>query len=383
MRTMTRHDNHASQAPHSEPFRRRTIAMLRNSALVLAATMMLAHAQSAAAQQPAPPASPATPPPAPPASSPPPAPPAGILVVDDGVSGAEPLAGVQEAMRLYGVSGRRADLVASAASKATEAMRNLAQGRRTVVVVGANVGAALEQVAKEFPDNRFTLIGGAANGANIRAITFRDNETGWLAAWLAGRLAGEGHVGFVGGPAAHERRPALCATAQGLVAANPNALLFPDLESADVEPKLEARRGAELARGQIDRGASIIITPAGAAGAGAMETVRDLGALGVVRNSNALSLFPGNVLAMQARRYDAVILSALEASAGSNWTAGAVSVGLKEGGVALRLNDAVAPPTPPDVRAALQDNVAAIITGALVVPGMTAEGRCPTPQRTQ
>ncbi|MGV2980808.1 BMP family lipoprotein [Camelimonas sp. ID_303_24] len=350
--------------------------MLRTSALALAATMALAHAQPAMAQQAAPPAAP---PPSP--SAPVPPSPAGILVVDDGVNGAEPLAGVQEAMRLYGVNGRKADLAAATVPKAAEAMRSLAQGHRTVVVLGANVGAALEQVAKEFPDNRFTLIGGVASGANIRAITFRDNETGWLAAWLAGRLAGDGHVGFVGGPALQERRPTLCATAQGLVTANPRALLFPDLESADVEPKLEARRGAELARGQIDRGASIIITPAGAAGAGAMEAVRDLGALGVVRNSNALKLFPRNVLAVQARRYDAIVLSALEASAGNGWTAGAVSVGLKEGGVALRLNDAVTPATPPEVRAALQDNVTAIITGALVVTGLTAEGRCPTPAR--
>ncbi|MFD2677205.1 BMP family lipoprotein [Camelimonas lactis] len=382
---MTRHDNSALQAHHhtlatdglrqrTAPFRRKTAAMARTCAMALAAT--LAHAQPAAAQQAAPP--PASQPAQPAAS-----PPAGILVVDDGVSGAEPLAGAQEAVRLYGQSGRRADLVAATAPKAAEAIRNLAQGHRTIVVIAANLGAVLEQVAKEFPDKRFILIGGAASGPNIRAITFRDNETGWLAAWLAGRLAGEGHVGFVGGPAAQERRSALCAAAQGLLTANPNALLFPDLESADVEPKQEARRGAELARGQIDRGASIIITPAGAAGAGAMETVRDLGALSVARNSNALNLFPRNVLAMQVRRYDAVILSALEAAAGDGWTAGAASVGLREQGIELRLNDAAAPPAPPDVRAALQDNVAAIISGALVIPGMTPEGLCPTPQRAR
>lgn len=360
---------------------------------MMAALLSLALPITAAMAQQAPaPASPAT---GAPVSGPPvaaaadaraqkpPAPPplAGILVVDDGFSGIDPLAGAQEAVKRYAQGDRRVDLVATTAAKAGEAIRSLAPTHPVIVVVASNAGPILEQTARDLPDNRFTLVGASANGANIRSVLFRDGETEWLSAWLAGRLSGEGHVGFVGGPARGERRAALCAAAQGLTAANRNALLFPDLESTDVEPPLEARRGAQLARGQIDRGASIIITPLGAAGAGAMESVRDMGALGVVRNNSALALYPGNVAGVQKRRYDTVILNALETFASNAWTAGPASIGLKEAAVELRLNDSVAPPIPQNVRTALQDNVTAIINGSLVISDMTPDGRCPIPRR--
>lgn len=307
-----------------------------------------------------------------------PAPQAGIVVIDDG-QGIEAFAGAQEAVRAYVTSGRgQAKLLATTMAKAEETLRGLAADYPTLVVLGETSGQTVEQVAKELPDNRFTLIGARANGANIRTILFRDKETDWLGAWLAGRMAGEGSVGFVGLPADVARGNTLCAVAQGLAAANRKTPLLPDLESASVDFKLERQRGAQLARLQIDRGARVIIMPAGPAGMGAMETVRDMGALGVTRNRSAIDLFPRNVLAVQSRNYDLAVQSALAAKR-EDWRAGITSIGLAEKAVALVVNDAVAPAPPADVIEALKQHVTAIATGTQTVQDINADGLCPVP----
>lgn len=406
MRAMTWYDKHApapptpdrqacAQAPRScrnsgfsyrrNPWRSSLLAAALAATLAIPATAQ-PTAQTPAAQppgtqssgtQPSGTQAPATQQPSPQAATK--APLAGVLIVDDATGDVEPLGGGQEAVRRYTASGRgRADLVATSLAKAEEAIRNLALQHPEIIVVGSSAGAVVERTAPSLPDNRFTLIGAIATGPNIRAVQFRDREVDWLGAWLAGSIAGNGRVGFVGAASSPHRQRALCAAAQGLTAANRAALLFPDMEST-IDPKLQARRGAQLARGQIDRGAAVILTPAGAAGAGAMETVRDMGALGVTWHGASAGLFPRNVLAVQARRYDQVIEAALQAVASGSWKAGATSAGLAENAVELRLNDAVAPPVTPEVRAALQGHAGAIASGALQVHDISTDQRCPTP----
>ncbi|MFC3266328.1 BMP family protein, partial [Camelimonas abortus] len=299
---------------------------------------------------------------------------AAVLVISDGVSDDAPLGGVDAAVRRFNAAGGRATLAVAAPAKAEEKLRAIARDNRAVIVVTGGAADPVAKVARETPETRFTLVGGQAEGDNVRSIRFRDAETDWLAGWLAGKAVGDGDVGLVGLQGDPAARESLCAVAQGLAAATPGARLLPDLAAPEADGALAARAGARLTARQIDRGAQVVLTAPGAVGAGAMDAVHDAGALGAPRDARFLTLFPRNVLATRTRNYEGVTFDALRAS-GDAWRPGATSVGLADGAVDIALNDGAVADAPA-LREALAAGRRAIASGAVSGVGFGPDGTC-------
>ncbi|MDR1512025.1 MAG: BMP family ABC transporter substrate-binding protein, partial [Propionibacteriaceae bacterium] len=107
------------------------------------------------------------------------------------VSAASPLASsAQKGVDRLRAEGHRTSRVTPDSGDEVEAMADAA-GDGAVIVVGPGSAhpalmAALNEVAAEFPDERFLLYDGHVVANNITSITFRRNEAGFTAGVLAG-----------------------------------------------------------------------------------------------------------------------------------------------------------------------------------------------------
>ena len=74
-------------------------------------------------------------------------------------------------------------------------------GNKAIVAVGFVYANAVGQVAKKFPNVKFAIIDDAtpaSAGSNVEQITFKENESSYLAGAAAAKTSKTGHIGFVG-----------------------------------------------------------------------------------------------------------------------------------------------------------------------------------------
>ena len=81
-----------------------------------------------------------------------------------------------------------------------QALRNMARrGAQVVVAMGFAQAAAVETVAQEFPETKFTLIDMVVDLPNVQSVIFKEHEGSFLVGMAAAMASQTGKVGFVGG----------------------------------------------------------------------------------------------------------------------------------------------------------------------------------------
>ena len=81
-----------------------------------------------------------------------------------------------------------------------QALRNMARrGAQVVVAMGFAQAAAVETVAQEFPETKFTLIDMVVDLPNVQSVIFKEHEGSFLVGMAAALASQTGKVGFVGG----------------------------------------------------------------------------------------------------------------------------------------------------------------------------------------
>jgi basic membrane protein A len=70
---------------------------------------------------------------------------------------------------------------------------------QTVIVMGGEHGEVLQRTSRNYPDSDFVIVGGNVYGSNTAAISFRDEQAGYLAGLAAASMTRTNVVGFVGG----------------------------------------------------------------------------------------------------------------------------------------------------------------------------------------
>ena len=81
-----------------------------------------------------------------------------------------------------------------------QAIRNMARrGAQIVVAMGFAQAAAVEAVAREFPDTRFTLVDMVVDLPNVQSLIFKEHEGSFLVGMAAAMASKTGRIGFVGG----------------------------------------------------------------------------------------------------------------------------------------------------------------------------------------
>ena len=81
-----------------------------------------------------------------------------------------------------------------------QAIRNFAdQGYSPIIAAGFAQAAAVEKVAKEYPELKFAIVDMVVDLPNVQSIVFKEHEGSYIVGVLAGMASKSGKVGFVGG----------------------------------------------------------------------------------------------------------------------------------------------------------------------------------------
>ncbi|MCA0246878.1 MAG: BMP family ABC transporter substrate-binding protein [Proteobacteria bacterium] len=258
-----------------------------------------------------------------------------------------------------------------------QALRRFAQrGQDPIIAVGFAQAVALQKVAKEFPNIHFTIIDSVVNLPNVQSVVFREQEGSFLVGVLAALASKTGKIGFVGGMDIPLVRRFQCGFEQGIKYANPNAELITNMTGTTPAAWNDPGRGAELARGQIDRGVDVVYAAAGSTGLGILQATKDRGKLGIGVDSNQNHLHPGNMLTSMLKRVDVATYESFKAAQDHQWKGGTQVLGLKEGGVDWALDKDNESLVTPEMKAKVEAAKADIISGKIVVHDYMSNNSC-------
>lgn len=286
------------------------------------------------------------------------------------------VAGAKAFTAKTGIAVREVDVYEEKQREPT--LRNLVQeGFDPIVAVGFDFGSAIETVAREKPGVRFAIIDAAINLPNVRSVLFKEQEGSFLVGVIAARMSRSGKVGFVGGMDSPLIRRFACGYAQGIRYAKPETVLFQNMVGDNDAAWDDPIKGALTARSQIDRGADIIYHAAGATGIGVLQAAADAGKFGIGVDSNQNELHPGQVLTSMLKRVDHAVEAVLDEASEGRWSAGFISLGLKEGGIGWALDDNNRPLIAPETEAAVRKATDDIKAGTLVVHDYMVDQKCP------
>ena len=202
-------------------------------------------------------------------------------------------------------------------------MRNFARrGFDPVIAVGFAQAPALETVAAEFPDTRFSIIDMVVDLPNVQSIIFKEHEGSFLVGVLAALASETGKVGFVGGMDIPLIRRFACGYVQGVKHVNPDADVYQNMTGTTPAAWNDPVKGGELARSQFDRGADVVYAAAGGTGLGVLQAAADSGNLSIGVDSNQNYLHPGSVLTSMLKRVDVAAYNVYKTAQDDTWAAG-------------------------------------------------------------
>ncbi len=258
-----------------------------------------------------------------------------------------------------------------------QALRRFAEdGNNPIVMAGFSWATALTAIAKDFPDTKFTIIDGGAEGENVRSVVFKEQEGSYLVGILGAMASQSKKVGFVGGM----NIPLISAFGCGYVGGAKSAgatQVFENMIGDTPEAWGNKPKATEIAKSQMEQGADVIYAAAGGAGLGALEAAADAGKLGIGVDSNQNHLFPGKVLTSMLKRVDVAVYNAFMDAKDGKFTPGLNVLGLKEGGVDYAMDDNNKPLITADMQAAVEKAKADIIAGTIEVHDYRADNKCP------
>jgi basic membrane protein A len=273
--------------------------------------------------------------------------------------------------------GTFADLELQNDAQREQALRRFASaGHSPIVLPGFSWATALNKVAPEFPDTHFVIIDdGSVEQPNVETIVFSANDGSYLAGVLAAKKSETGKVGFVGGmdiPLIHDF---FCGYKQGVMQTNPDATVFENYVGTTPAAWNDPVAAGELAKADFDRGADIVYAAAGGSGLGVLQAAKDAGKLAIGVDSNQNYLQPGSVLTSVMKRVDVAVYNAFANDA--DFKAGHVTLGLKDEGVALAMDDNNKSLINDEQMAAVEAAKQKIISGEIKVHLYSTDSSCP------
>ena len=258
-----------------------------------------------------------------------------------------------------------------------QSMRRLAErGASPIVAVGFGYAAAVEEVAKEYPDTKFTIIDMVVDLPNVQSVVFKEHEGSFLVGALAALASKTGKVGFIGGMDIPLIRRFACGYEQGVKHINADAEIFQNMTGSTPAAWNDPGKGAELAKSQFDRGADVIYAAAGGTGVGVYQAAKDDGKLAIGVDSNQNHIHPGTMLTSMVKGVDRAVYNAFKAGAENRWESGVQVLGLAEDGVGWALDEHNSSLVSEEMKAKIESLQEQIIAGSINVHDYMADNTC-------
>jgi len=257
-----------------------------------------------------------------------------------------------------------------------QALRRFAEaGYNPVVMTGFAFASSLDTVAPDFPDTKFAIIDMVVDQPNVQSVVYKEQEGSYLVGMMAAMASKSGTVGFVGGMDIPLIRKFACGYVQGVKAVNPDAKVIQNMTGTTPAAWNDPVKGGELTKAQIAQGADVVYAAAGSTGLGVLQTAADENILAIGVDSNQNYLHPGHMLTSMMKRVDIAVFNAF--SAGPDLKPGFNVLGLAEGGVDYAMDEYNKDLVTPEMKAAVEDAKAKIISGEIEVHDYMSDNSCP------
>ena len=255
-----------------------------------------------------------------------------------------------------------------------QALRNMARrGAQVVVAMGFAQAAAVETVAQEFPETKFTLIDMVVDLPNVQSVTFKEHEGSFLVGMAAAMASQTGKVGFVGGMDIPLIRKFALGYVEGAKHVNPDIDIFQNMTGTTPAAWNDPTKGGELARSQFDRGADVVYAAAGGTGIGVYQAAKDAGKLAIGVDSNQNYIHPGTMLTSMIKRVDVAVYESFKAAQEGTWQGGIQVLGLAEDGVGWAVDEHNRSLISAEMEAAIEQARMDIIAGTIAVTDYMAQ----------
>ncbi len=254
-----------------------------------------------------------------------------------------------------------------------QAMRNMARRGATVIIaMGFAQAAAVEKVAQEYPDVKFTLIDMVVDLPNVQSVVFKEHEGSFLVGMAAAMASKTGKVGFVGGMDIPLIRKFALGYVEGAKYVNPDIEVYQNMTGTTPQAWNNPAKGGELARSQFDRGADVVYAAAGGTGLGVYQAAKDAGKLAIGVDSNQNYLHPGTMLTSMIKRVDVAVYDSFTAARDGTWQPGIQVLGLAQEGVGYSIDEHNRDLISADMEGKIEAARAGIIEGSIAVTDYTA-----------
>jgi basic membrane protein A len=192
--------------------------------------------------------------------------------IDDGDLNEAGYRGLLRMRDELGIPVRHVDRVPPNDEAMKEALRGLAGSEaKLVIAFGWQASEAVQRVAWEFPEQRFSSIQGIRLRPNLAIYEVLQEQSCWLAGAAAGLLTSSNIVGHLSGPRLQPGLKARAAFAAGIAHTNPKAKLLTNFSGAEDDAAVAKR----VALAEIDAGADVLYATLGAGRVGAVEAARE------------------------------------------------------------------------------------------------------------
>lgn len=169
-----------------------------------------------------------------------------------------------------------------------------------ILAVGYKLTETVETAAKNNPDKKFAIIDGEFSGkipSNVKNITFKEEEAGYLAGALAAISSKNGRIGFIGGMEV----PVVDRYKYGFLAGVSDAYKELKVDDFNVQTSYansftDQAKGKAIANQMINNEAEVIFHAAGPVGNGVFEALKEQDKLGIGVDADQNKLAPDTVI---------------------------------------------------------------------------------------
>ena len=241
--------------------------------------------------------------------------------------------GLQQAKKDFGV-----EIKVIESKQASEYVSNIDslvdEGMDLVIGVGFTMKDAIEEEAKNYPDQQFAIIDETYDEIpeNVTPILFKENEATFLTGLIAGRMTKTNQVGFIGGM----ENPIIGRFEYGFKYGVKTANSAVDVKTQYAGTFSDAAKGKSIANQMYGNNIDIILSAAGGTGLGAIESAKENNKYAIGVDKDQSSLAPNNVLTSALKKVNVGVYDVVKELVNGNLQGGQAKVyGLKEDGVGI------------------------------------------------
>src|SRR4051812_12832286 len=275
--------------------------------------------------------------------------------------------GLETAKSQLGIEGRV--LTSKSNADYVPNLSTLAQQKYDLVIgVGFLMADAIDTVAKKFPNTKFAVIDVDATGlkgkpSNVEGLLFKEQQSGYLAGYLAGLYAKDNNITTVSSVGGQKIPPVdhyIAGYEAGAKAANPSIKTLHGY-SQDFVDQAKCK---EIALSQIARGSGVVFQVAGQCGLGALDAAKEKGKQGVGVDADQAYL-GSQILTSAIKKVDTAVMDTVKQVQDDKYTGGTnTTFDVANGGAGIGKVSA----TGAKYQSQLDDVTAKLKAGSVTVP---------------